>query len=109
MQKEYEILYIIKPHLGDEKTKIINDNLQSWITSSGGEVTLFKDLGLRDLGTEFNKNKQGYYSLCQFKGNEKVLTELNEKLGVTEDIIRYLNVKLEDVEAPGILEAEPQV
>ena len=108
MQREYEILYIIKPHLGDEKVKKINDSLQSWITSTGGEIILFKDLGLRELGTEFKKNKQGHYALCQFKGNQKVLTELNEKLRVTENIIRYLNVKLEDVEAPGILEAEPQ-
>jgi small subunit ribosomal protein S6 len=108
MQKEYEILYIIKPHLGDEKVKKINDNLQSWITSSGGEILLFKEIGLRDLGTEFMKNKQGYYSLCQFKGDEAVLTELNEKLRVTEDIIRYLNVKLKAVTVEGILEVEPQ-
>lgn len=108
MIREYEILYIVKPGLGDEKVKTIHSNLQSWITSNGGEVTKFKDLGLRDLATEFHKCVQGHYGLCQFKGDIAVLQELNEKLRVTEDILRYLNVRLEDVESADIIQVEPQ-
>tara|TARA_B100001142_G_C14133451_1_gene577782 strand:+ start:443 stop:787 length:345 start_codon:yes stop_codon:yes gene_type:complete len=108
MQKEYEILYIIKPNLGEEETNKINNNIQSWIKSSGGEVITFKSLGLRDLGTEFKKNKQGYYALCQFKADNAVLAELNEKLRVTESVLRYINIKLESSEFANIVDSDPQ-
>ena len=108
MQKEYEILYIIKPNVGDNVVQEINANVQSWITNTGGEIIVFKEIGMRDLGTEFSKNKQGFYALCQFRGDNAVLDELNQRMRVTDGILRYINIKLDSSESPAILETDPQ-
>mgnify|MGYP001189731937 CR=1 FL=1 len=108
MSREYEILYIIKPNLGQEEVKKVNDDIQSVIKETGGEIITFKDLGVRELGTEFKKNKQGHYALYQFKADNAVLTELNEKLRVTESVLRFIIIKLESSESANILDSDPQ-
>jgi len=103
MSRGYELLYIIKPKLGDEVNKKVVENVQKWIVDNGGEVTLHKEIGTRDLSTHFEDFTQGYYVQVQFNATNDTLDELNQKLRVDEQILRYLNVTLESV-TPEVVE-----
>lgn len=99
MTKEYEILFIMKPHLSEEAYAEATATFQTWITSTGGEVTLLKPLGLKELATIFDKQTHGYYVQCQFKSGNPTLVELRSRIKVSETIFRYLIVTLDSIVA----------
>jgi small subunit ribosomal protein S6 len=98
MNRQYETLYIIRPHLSEEENKKVIETFQSWITSAEGEITSVKEIGLRDLATEFKDHQKGYYVLCHFDGSNKTLEKMNDNLRISEDIIRYMTLRLDEVE-----------
>lgn len=99
MSKGYELLFIIQPSLGEEKTNKIAEKVKAEIESNEGEITLFKPWGQQKLETEFRKFKQGYYVQIQFNATEKTLSALRETLKYTEEIIRNLIVTMESIQS----------
>ncbi len=97
MTHEYEILFIMKPHLGEEIYTETITTFQSWITSTGGEIVSLKPLGTRELATIFNKFSQGYYVQCHFKGNNATLDEIQNRVRVSEIIFRQLVVTIDSI------------
>jgi len=97
--KAYEILFIIKPHLPEETNQEILTSFQHWITSTGGEILLFKPWGLKELATVLDKFTHGYYVQCHFKGTNKTLTEIKNRIAVSETIFRNLLVTLDSVQS----------
>ncbi|MBA95222.1 MAG: 30S ribosomal protein S6 [Rickettsiales bacterium] len=95
--KAYEILYIILPNFSEEQRNNLAEVVQHAITEKGGSIIEFQDLGLKDFAMELRKQHQGYYHLCRFMANHEQLTNLQTKLGVTEDIFRYMIVTLDSV------------
>ena len=96
--REYEILYIIKPHLSEEDyTKIIH-TFEGWITQNGGEILLSNVMGLKELATVLDKQTHGYYVQCQFRSGNEALDEIATRLGVSETIFRHLLVTLDSIQ-----------
>ena len=106
MKKEYETLFIIKPHLTEEEYTKHVDSFKSWITDNEGEVLKLDVIGKKELSYEMNKNKLGYYVLCEFTGTNKTLDEVNRRFKVSENYLRYLTIKLEKNAKPAVVEAE---
>jgi small subunit ribosomal protein S6 len=98
MKNAYEILYILKPNMAEDAYKELSSNFQKWITGNGGEIILFKELGLRQLGPTFNVDPpQGYYVQCQFKGTAETVTAITDQIKVNETFVRHLIVKMESI------------
>ncbi len=97
--KEYEILFIVKPHQSDETNQEVVSTFEKWITSTGGEVTLMKPWGLKELATVFDKHTHGYYVQCQFKAGNETLNEIKNRLAVSEVIFRHLMVTLDSIQS----------
>ena len=95
--KAYEILFIILPNFSEEQRTKITDVVQNAITDKGGSILSFQDLGLKEFAMELRKEPQGHYYLCEFMANHDQLTNLQDKLAVTEDIFRYMIVTLDSV------------
>jgi small subunit ribosomal protein S6 len=94
----YEILYIVKAAVAEDKRNTINDKVKAIIESNKGEILLHKELGLRDLATEFSKETQGHYVQVQYKANNEILDELGNFFHITEDVLRHMNVTLESIQ-----------
>ena len=62
-EKEYEVLFIIKPHLSDEEYTKICDSVKKCIKDNKGDILLFNALGLKDLATPIKKTNQAYQIL----------------------------------------------
>ena len=95
--KDYDVLFIVKPHLGDDKYTAIAETFKTLVTKNGGEIVQIKAWGTRDLPASFDKIRQGYYIQSEIKAVNKTLAELKHWFSVTEDIIREMVVTLESV------------
>ena len=94
--RNYEFTFIIHPDVEDEGITGITEKVSQFITEGGGQVTNADHWGRRRLAYPIQKQKEGYYVLMQIQLDPKSLGELERKLKLTEEVIRYLLVRVED-------------
>lgn len=95
--KEYEILYIVKPNLGDDRYAELNDKFKQAVEKNSGEVMTFTPQGIKEIAATFDGLERGYYVLSQFKTTPAGLDAIQNLFKVEEDMVRYLNVELDSV------------
>ena len=94
---EYEILFIMKAGLSEDRYNELIESFQGWVTKNEGSIMAMKPWGMKDLPETFQKYTKGYYVESQFKGTPKTLDALKKNISVTEDIIRQMVVRLDSV------------
>ena len=99
--KGYDLLYIIKPHLEEEKVEKLIDLTKSWLTDQGAEMLLLSPMGVKDLSENFHDYKKGYFVHFQFKAEGKAVEFFKEQFRLNEDLIRHLIVHLDTVKSIG--------
>lgn len=96
MLRTYEVLYVLRPDLGEEATAAAVAKLAEVITGQGGEVLKIQPWGKRRLAYEISKYREGYYVLMVFAGEQTASQELERVLKLSEEVIRYLLLRQED-------------
>ncbi len=94
----YEIISILKPDLS---TDAIESRITSWkgtISSLGGELDHLIRIGKKTLAYEVRKNRQGYMILMHIHGPHAVKDELERQFKISEDVIKFQTVKLNDLQ-----------
>jgi len=92
---DYEVTYILRPNLEEnevtERTNAISDQLKS----NGGEVLNLEVLGKKRLAYEINDVREGIYAVLRFRSEAPAAHELERQLGLNEDVMRALLIKLD--------------
>jgi len=87
--KEYEIVYIVKPDLSEEEHTGKVERVHNLIVENGGEVDESKDWGKRLLAYEIKRYSEGRYRMTVFHSPPGSLSDLEGRLNLDEDILRY--------------------
>ncbi|MDA5109453.1 MULTISPECIES: 30S ribosomal protein S6 [Brevibacillus] len=93
--RQYEVMYVLRPDLEEEKVKANVARYQEVVTNFGGEVTNLQEMGKRRLAYEIKKFREGYYVLMNFKANSDAVAEAERLMKINDDVIRYLFVREE--------------
>lgn len=94
--KNYEIMFIVKPTLGEEEVKAVATKFQTIVTENGGTVTSLKELGQKELAYEIKNFKSGFYFVMTIKAdNDKAVSEFDRLALISSDVIRHLITNLE--------------
>lgn len=92
--KNYEIMIIVRPTLGEDEIKEVVKNFEEILTSNGAEITDFQEMGKRTLAYEIKKNNSGYYFVYNVQSNDdKAIKEFDRLALINNDIIRHLIIK----------------
>lgn len=94
--RDYELVFIIQPDLEDEERVVLVENVQDWVKAAGGQVIKVDYWGHRKLAYEIRKCKEGFYVLMNLQLPADGIRELERRLQISEQILRYLTVKAED-------------
>jgi small subunit ribosomal protein S6 len=94
--RNYEFTFIVHPDVEDEGLEGVTEKVSQLITEGGGRVTNVDHWGRRRLAYPVQKQREGYYVLMQIQLDPKSISELERKLKLTEEVIRYLLVRVED-------------
>jgi len=92
--KEYELVLIISPEVGDETLEAAIDNVSKFITGSGGTISNVERWGKRKLAYPIRHFLEGDYVLTQFRLKPALSKQLEANLQISEDVLRHLLVKL---------------
>ncbi len=91
--RHYELLFVLKPTLTQEEIEAKFDFVKAILEKNGCEIAAINDMGVRKLAYEIEKFERGHYFVLYYKANPSVIDEILRNLRLTEEIIRFLNVK----------------
>jgi len=99
--RDYEVLYIVRADLDDDKVQDVVKRVNTLIERSGGTAERTNLWGKRKLAYEVKHQKEGSYVLQDFSIGPDRIPELEAALKITEEVLRHLIVrKPEKVAAP---------
>ena len=95
--RHYEIMFIVRPTLGEDEVKNVVKTFSEIITKNGSKVTDEQNMGQRELAYEIKDFKSGYYFVFQVEANDdKAIREFDRLALINKDINRHLITKIED-------------
>ncbi len=97
MQRTYEVMFIVRPDLSEEDIDKLISNLESNVTTAGGTVKSTEKMGKRRLAYIVRKFQDGFYVLLTLEGSGELVKEIERRLRVTEQVIKFISVRT-DVE-----------
>ncbi len=94
--RDYELVVIISPAVADEEIPATIEKINQFIVEREGSITEVNQWGRRKLAYQIKDFMEGNYVLTQFRMDPKLTTELEASLGISEEILRHLLVRLSD-------------
>ena|ERR1700677_2037536 len=91
----YELVFIIRQDVSSNDVDKITDDFITVIKKEGGSLVKNEYWGLRNLAYEIDNNKKGHYTLLGFEGNGLVVSEIERKMKLREDVIRFMTNRAE--------------
>jgi small subunit ribosomal protein S6 len=98
--RDYEILYIVRADLDDDKVQDIIKRVNTLIERAGGSLERTNVWGKRKLAYEVKHQKEGSYVLQDFQIGPDRVPELEAALKITEEVLRHLVVRKPDKPTP---------
>jgi small subunit ribosomal protein S6 len=100
----YETVLIARNDVTQQQVEQIVDDIATELTNEGGEIKKREYWGLRGLAYRIKKNRKGHYMLLGLDTKPAFITEMERKLGLNEDVLRYMTIRIEAIdEAPSAI------
>ncbi|HUO24329.1 MAG TPA: 30S ribosomal protein S6 [Candidatus Aquilonibacter sp.] len=96
MNRTYELMFIVRPDMVDEDLDKLISTLESSVPAAGGTVKSVDRMGKRRLAYTVRRFREGIYVLLTVEGGGTVIHELERRLRVTEPVIKFLTVRIDE-------------
>jgi small subunit ribosomal protein S6 len=98
MDRLYEVMFIVRPDVVDEELDKLVSGFETTVTTGGGAIKNSEKLGRRKLAYTVRKFNDGNYVLLTIEANGTVVAELERRLRVTEPVIKFITVRMDEEE-----------
>ena len=96
MNRTYELMFIVRPDMLDDDLDKLVSTLEATVTTAGGSVKSVERMGKRRLAYAVRRFHDGIYILLTVEGGGAVVHELERRLRVTEPVIKFLTVRIDE-------------
>ena len=93
---KFEVVLIFNPDLASSPLSNEIEDFKKKLKSQSATIINEENWGLRDLSYNINKFKKAFYSFLQIEASGQIIKELNKDLNQSENLLRYLFVKVND-------------
>src|SRR5580700_11503584 len=95
MNRNYELMFIVRPDMVEEDLNKLIATLDSSVTSAGG-TSKSEVWGKRRLAYKVGKFNDGIFVLLMIDAGGSVVHEVERRLRVTEPVIKFLTVRTDE-------------
>lgn len=96
-EREYELIFICRPDTPEAEVDKLVATLQQAATEQQGGVKKIEKWGVRRLAYRVQKHREGFYVyLLLHSGRAEMVKELERRLKVTDSVIKYLTVRVDE-------------
>ena len=96
MNRTYELMFIVRPDMTEEDLDKLISTLQAVVPPAGGAIVKIDKMGKRRLAYTVRRFHDGIYVLMVVEGGGAVMHELERRLRVTEPVIKFLTVRVDE-------------
>ena len=99
--RNYEIMFIVRPTLGEDEIKKVASDFQKTLEANGAKVTGVDAWGQKTLAYDIkvgnNTYKSGYYFVVTIESkDDKAVKEFDRLALISSDIIRHIVINKEN-------------
>jgi small subunit ribosomal protein S6 len=91
----YEHVFLARQDLSAQQVDELVASYKGLIEGMGGKVGRIESWGLKSLAYRVEKNRKAHYALVDFTGTGAIVAELERQERISEDVLRYLTVRVE--------------
>ncbi|MGF1486419.1 MAG: 30S ribosomal protein S6 [Prochloraceae cyanobacterium] len=95
MVNSYESMYVLRPDLSEEQVDRVVQKYIEFITERGATNIKIQNRGKRRLAYEIQNFQDGIYIQMNYSGDGQFIKPMERDMRLCEEVIRYLNLKLE--------------
>ena len=92
---KYELCVVLNAKIEDEERAAVLEKVKGFITRFGGTITNVDEWGRKKLAYEVQKMKEGFYYFIQFDAETDAPREIENRVRIMDNVLRYLCVKAE--------------
>ena len=94
--RQYEFVYVLAPTVANAEVETLQRDLEDQIGKLGGAVENTDLWGRRKLAYPIGNFTEGIYVVQLIRGPGTMVTELERRMRVHDDVLRYLTVRVDD-------------
>ena len=91
----YEHVFLARQDLAQAQVDALAETATQIIEGLDGKVVKTETWGLRSLAYRIAKNRKAHYVMLDIDAPTGVVAELERQLGINEDIIRFMTVRVD--------------
>ena len=92
---KYELAVVVNAKIEDDARTATIEKVKEYITRFGGTITNVDEWGKKRLAYEIQKMREGYYYFIQFESDSSCPAEVEKRVRIMENVIRFLCVRPE--------------
>lgn len=94
----YEHIYLARQDISAQQVEALTAQFKAVIESFSGKVEKVEYWGVKSLAYRIKKNRKAHFSLLNIDAPPAALTEMERQMGINEDIIRFMTIRLDALE-----------
>ncbi len=94
----YEHVFLARQDASAQQVEELSAQLKSVIEQNGGKITKTESWGIRSLTYRMNKNRKAHFTMFNVDAPAAALAEVERQERIHEDVIRYLTVRVDELE-----------
>src|SRR6195952_2815626 len=94
----YEHVFLARQDASTQQVEELTTQMTGIVEGLGGKVVKMENWGVRSLTSRMNKNRKAHFVLPNIDAPSAAVAEVERQERISEDVIRYLTVRVEEHE-----------
>ena len=94
--RQYELIYILPPETAEAQANDLHEQVAQIVTRLNGQIEKTENWGRRKFAYEIGHFKDGVYVLEVINGSGELMKELDRRLKVLDQVLRYMIVRVDE-------------
>ena len=95
----YEHVFLARQDLSAQQVEELTNQFKGVIEQMGGKVPKTEYWGVKSLSFRMRKNRKAHFTLLNVEAPPGALTEVERQERINEDVLRFLTVRVEELDA----------
>lgn len=95
-QRLYDLVFLVVPEKDEQATLAVVDEFRKLLVEQGATIKKDESMGRRRLAYSLKRRTEATYHNFLFNAESKAVAEIQRKMKLSEDVLRFLTVRVDE-------------
>ena len=95
----YEHTFLVRQDATSAQVDALIEQYKGVLEAGGAKIEKVESWGIKSLTYRIKKNRKAHMTLLNLSGNYKAIAEMERMMLISEDVIRFMTISVEELEA----------